>query len=48
MGRVHAALDEVELKARLKELECLEAYDRIEPYAGANLLGAIRAFISQS
>jgi UDP-N-acetylglucosamine transferase subunit ALG13 len=44
-GRVHVAFDEVELLAKLQQIDSIRAAARISPHASAQLIHTIRQFI---
>jgi UDP-N-acetylglucosamine transferase subunit ALG13 len=46
MGRVHVAMDETQLPARLDEIDGLVAADRISRHASDELLRTLRSFIA--
>ena len=47
MGRIAVALDEVELRARLDRIDELKPKEKISPYAGPELISALRTFIAE-
>jgi UDP-N-acetylglucosamine transferase subunit ALG13 len=46
MGRISVALDEAELRARLDRIGDLKPKEKIPPYAGPELINALREFIA--
>ncbi|MDB6169040.1 MAG: Beta,4-galactosyltransferase CpsIVG [Verrucomicrobia bacterium] len=47
MGRITVALDETELRATLDRIGELKPKEKISPYAGPELVAALRDFIAQ-
>jgi UDP-N-acetylglucosamine transferase subunit ALG13 len=47
MGRISVALDEAELRVRLDGIGDLKPKEKISPYAGPELIGALRDFIAR-